>query len=614
MADEDDRAEIIVGAIALVVSCVALLLTTLQVLQTYFASATGYARCGPKVMGDWAKSTRRILRPYELRFEVQFETPVIFLAHPNNNRGPVPDEPIWYIDGTPKSRNETRSLLPDEQKQNDDKLSRKKRIQDNERASWVVLLAALQQMEHDSEQWQSRFYTARPGNTKPQKFAERTLAVAVQKKVKSWDTMPAAMTKPYATTTMCHLIELASVLGLHWREFSRCENRYRAEGNGFILTGSVVNELGLVFTFQKTARTLFEEERVIPNEAVKQFCFGVVPTIFGEPEDETEDVFRYPFDVPQSLAAIKLGSSREVADTLTVMGCNTNTVDYLLKDHQKMGHLFPVAFEILGMLSRTLHGHGSGFRMLPNPTTYRWDKKSFSLWKLLEAFEDRLEQDDNITNTDQIQKIKRSLEHISKARGPELPLRTELTVPLMDTLHDALDSTDKYLTGGPREFFVLGILRSHFHVLLRHLNDAKERENFDALNSLGLEDKQGRLMEIYFDTIRKEVVKKTPQRMPTLYRPQTGNVVMPVPHTADSTTGPAGFQGGHASADSDSITSLVRKQSGFTEKNREDQLNDIWCSFVFRMLCWLLLHDFHKEDIQLPKSELLGSRLPVYIV
>jgi len=28
----------------------------------------------------------------------------------------------------------------------------------------------------------------------------------------------------------------------------------------------------------------------------------------------------------------------------------------------------------------------------------------------------------------------------------------------------------------------------------------------------------------------------------------------------------------------------------------------------------LLLHDFHKEDLQLPKSELLGSRLPVYIV
>jgi len=612
MADDDDRAEIIVGAVALVISCVALILTTLQVLQTYFASATGYARCGAKVMGDWARSTRRVIRPYELRFEVQFETPVIFLAPPNNIRGPVPGEQIWYIDGSEQSRTETRSLLPEEQKQNDDMLSLKKRIHtaDNERASWVVLLAALQQMEHESEQWQRRFYNARPGNKQRQKFGERTLAVAVQKKTKSWDTMPAGMTKPYATTTICHLIELASVLGLHWREFSRSENRYRAEGNGYILTGSVVAELGLVFTFQKTARTLFEEERLIPNQSIKQFCFGVVPTIFCEPHDEKDDNFRYPFDVPQNLAAIKLGSPREIADTFTVMGCNTTTVDYFLKDNQKMGHLFPVAFEVLGMLSRTLHGHGSGFRMLPNPTTYRWDKKSFSLWKLLEAFEDKLEGDDDITDTDQIRRIKKSLEHICKARGPGKPLRTELTLPLMDTLHDAVDATDVYLTGGPRDFFILGILRSHFQVLLKHLNEPTQREKFDALDDLSLDDKQSELITIYFDSIRPEVVKLTPQRMPTMYRPQTGNVVMPVPHVADD------------AADSSSTHSdvsglrdnLGRRQSGFSEKDRQDQLNDIWCTLIFRMLCWLLLHDFHKEDLQLPKSELLGSRLPVYIV
>lgn len=40
----------------------------------------------------------------------------------------------------------------------------------------------------------------------------------------------------------------------------------------------------------------------------------------------------------------------------------------------------------------------------------------------------------------------------------------------------------------------------------------------------------------------------------------------------------------------------------------------IWCALMFRMICWLLLHDFDKKDKQLPKSELMGSRLPVFII
>lgn len=41
--------------------------------------------------------------------------------------------------------------------------------------------------------------------------------------------------------------------------------------------------------------------------------------------------------------------------------------------------------------------------------------------------------------------------------------------------------------------------------------------------------------------------------------------------------------------------------------------DDIWCTLVFRMICWLMLHDFSKSDQQIPRSELLGSRMPVYI-
>jgi hypothetical protein len=54
---------------ALVVALVALLNTVSQVLQQYFATADGYRRCSPSVMGDWARFTRRKFKWRELRFE-----------------------------------------------------------------------------------------------------------------------------------------------------------------------------------------------------------------------------------------------------------------------------------------------------------------------------------------------------------------------------------------------------------------------------------------------------------------------------------------------------------------------------------------------------------------
>ena len=148
------------------------------------------------------------------------------------------------------------------------------------------------------------------------------------------------MTKPYATTTMCHLIELAAVLGLHWKEFSRSLERYRAEGNGYILTGAPVGDLGLVFTFQRTGRTTFAENRVIPVDDIKRLCFGAVPTIFCRTA-EHEERLKFPFDQPEDLTTLQLSSAREIADTLMVIGCNTNTANCFLEDDKRTTHLFP---------------------------------------------------------------------------------------------------------------------------------------------------------------------------------------------------------------------------------------------------------------------------------
>ncbi|KAL6252801.1 hypothetical protein RBB50_000520 [Rhinocladiella similis] len=68
-----------IATIALVVSLVALIVALLQALQQYTATAEGFRRCHPSVMGDWAALTKRRFRLSELRFETVFVVPVIFL-------------------------------------------------------------------------------------------------------------------------------------------------------------------------------------------------------------------------------------------------------------------------------------------------------------------------------------------------------------------------------------------------------------------------------------------------------------------------------------------------------------------------------------------------------
>ena len=62
---------------ALLVALVALLNSVLQVLQQYFATADGYRRCSPSVIGEWARFTRRKFIFRELRFETVFASPFI---------------------------------------------------------------------------------------------------------------------------------------------------------------------------------------------------------------------------------------------------------------------------------------------------------------------------------------------------------------------------------------------------------------------------------------------------------------------------------------------------------------------------------------------------------
>jgi hypothetical protein len=137
---------------------------------------------------------------------------VIFLAPPDNKRGPILDRDIYYIDGTEDSYTKTQVRGPTEQKEVDDKITRV-HTADDERASWVNLLSMLQREEKDSRDWdeKQRIKTPPRNPTRIIKRPNYRLVVGMQKKTRSWDFMPASITKvdtqvSEASETLANLI------------------------------------------------------------------------------------------------------------------------------------------------------------------------------------------------------------------------------------------------------------------------------------------------------------------------------------------------------------------------------------------------------------------------
>ncbi|KAL6863704.1 hypothetical protein J3F83DRAFT_745326 [Trichoderma novae-zelandiae] len=689
--------DFIVAAVALVVSVVALLATFMQVLQQYYASAQGYSQCNEKVMGGWALTKTRRFRFDELRFEVQFDVPVIFVSSPKNQNGPVADADIYYLDGTKKSQEATHSTATlDLRRQYKEKSAREKiHTSDNEIAAWYVLLFAAQRMEAESREWQKEEYKAfGPPDlhaipAEPPTLAHHhTLAVAVQRKRKSWDTMPVSITKPYATTTMCHLIEMMAAIGVYWKEFDRKRDRYWGEGNGFMILGERISDPGLMFSFQVNGQCSFKRNRVIPVDEIKELCFGYVPTIYRETEDKRR--LEAPSEEQQNLSTLVMGSLREISETLTSMGCNNVTTRSCLEGGTRMSHLFPISFEILGMLSRIFHIENSSFTFLPNPTPDSWDKRSVSLPKLLDAFYAKTQPGSMGSGQDSlvIARYRHHIERITQHLNDEKSLDRWL---LLRLLHAALDDADDVLTARTkserqsnqdaedasekpydaassaekhvhRRKIVQDVVRHHIQDLVRLLNQPEDQTSdtlsvrfdmpppspnrprpplrrFEDMDAAGPDDRQDILMDVYFDVIRPHVVStaqnSTVRRTslvgvpPELGRPRAGSIrsntsLLPPNSPIESVTERAEHSTKEVTIDHREgqleISIPVQNnadsedaRSGVSLADLDVTHNDVWCTLVFRMVCWLMLHNFNKKDVQLPKGELLGSRMPVYI-
>ncbi|KAF3805628.1 hypothetical protein GCG54_00005667, partial [Colletotrichum gloeosporioides] len=438
-------------------------------------------------------------------------------------------------------------------------------------------------------------------------LSKSSLVVALQRKVVSWNALPSNFKQLKATTTWCHVIELAAWLGMYWSVFDRSRDKYQTQGNGYTLSGVNVTNIGTVFTFQVHGRNRFEENRVIPDYGIKELCFGFVPTIYHPKSDASP--IQYPSESVRDFPMPNMSSATDVVRLLVTLGCNAATIKLFEKD-KIVSHLYPVVFEIIGMLARNFHVTNSSFRRLPNPTQYRWDARSFSFDLTLKAFS---LQTDALGWWNQSRGMQGSLgtllvKHSRDLRRLIIPAPSSdqaSSLEVMNRLHLTIESLDEILMveeqghnnktkttaelRSARQKLVLVVLRFHIQEVVSELNEYKSAETRDVpgeqtpdndktkkstdppswedVLQAPLELRQHTLMKVYFLVVLPKVVK--------------------------------------------GVNNLVSMYPGL-ELGTCD-VWEVWCALLFRSICWLMLHDFHPRDVQIPKSDLYGSRLPVYI-
>jgi len=218
------------------------------------------------------------------------------------------------------------------------------------------------------------------------------------------------------------------------------------------------------------------------------------------------------------------------------------------------------------MLATPFRIRQSNFKRLPNPTTDRYNT-GFSKPQELLGFQDRggipilmeefQKKVQSLPDPTSATSSKRLvLDHWTKIQRYWHTDEPRFGVELREALHDALEVSTAHLKRQDHKA-VIRVVSSHLNATISTLDflESQFDSQFDELDA----SKEQLFMDHYFTVVRRAVSKS-----------KTSNAI-----------------------------------------NADD--SDIWTGLMFRMLCWLLLHDFAAEDIKMVPSDLKGSRMPVYI-
>jgi hypothetical protein len=225
--------------------------------------------------------------------------------------------------------------------------------------------------------------------------------------------------------------------------------------------------------------------------------------------------------------------------------------------------------------------------MIPNPTQDFWLKKvgmraSWKITRLMKVFQDELgalvtkeKLDVSDPTPGSIALIIQQWKHIdSLIQSAGCKDECDFTIEVREAIHNVLDKNTKFfISEDMGQQNLLTVVVAHLDAVTKELDNANSR-----LNSIVSGNKEKPLMEFYFQYIRPAVTQRDSVRVE--------------------------FSKG-----------VEPKETTSVEFSRDVQLKrtTIWVSLMFRMLCWLLLHDWARDDRCIVPSDLKGSRMPVFI-
>ena len=267
-------AELVVALVALVISLIAMTVTAFQLSAQIFSTAEGQRKCSESLLSLWSKDpttrTHWKWRWSEARYETKFVTPEIYLS---NSATPIPED---RGDNKVKKRNQLFppfcSLRTREKKSN---RKTESVLGADFRLDYVLFISAFADDAPDMVSW-LRFLTflrlgtrdasakilpggldgSRPSIERlgkapgPKIFPLELSWPRIKYRVHSWDFMPPNAPKPLASITVHDIAVLVRRTGMAWKTFDPKNGNMSAEGGGHILTGTVVQGMGLVLEYR----------------------------------------------------------------------------------------------------------------------------------------------------------------------------------------------------------------------------------------------------------------------------------------------------------------------------------------------------------------------------
>ncbi|KAH8813027.1 hypothetical protein F5884DRAFT_320838 [Xylogone sp. PMI_703] len=596
---------------ALIISIIALVATTAQLLQQYFATADGYRRCLPEVMGaDWGNKTRKRMRWRELRYETLYYVPRISIELVNSaaidNSRTESDVFRENWEGAAFGNISNKAYILGSEIQTDEQMEDEGRSEistgSGEKVCWVSLLKRLRMIRGDIEKVYNTAAIYKPGKqipnqtSLPNQICATPAVVCMRILRRSWDFMPFDVVRPVCVTTISDIAVLAIRLGMEWKEFKPVAGTLIAEGSGQLLTSQIVRSLGLCLEYTYTHRTLYADiyEQFRPKRSIGDILInsylpvaGISDLVFGVVPGNKN---LYCFD--RSMGT--LDAITEFLDFLDNTGAqNLDLTENLKSTMKDKPGWIPGFNDLIPLTSAKMTSVESNLRNIPMPNVYA--PGLLRTREGLEVFSVRL--------NDYIRQMDKKSEQL-------IQVQTWISI-LSDTYGEYWNANESTWAYVPLERMISPVpvykATEEYQRVIHGLLDSAEAFlvsiNQDPLGSIR-SDRKDQKSGFCYDTILVEHL-----RMSILACAQTPETDEYPGHWYTGTG--RMWLAGHMNMYWDQLPKLSRKVAKYTGCETELAV-DAWVTMIFRAFCWHHCHHLLPVKMTLP-AEWHRSQMPVYI-